>query len=62
MKASLLVAFMLQAQPGGLDVGPKVGDALPSFTLPDQEGRPRDFASLKGPQGLVLVFFRSADW
>ena len=29
---------------------------------PDQEGRQRDFQSLTGPNGLVLVFFRSADW
>ena len=62
MKASIFVALLFQAQPGLPDMGPKLGERLPAFTLPDQEGRPRDFASLKGPQGLVLVFFRSADW
>jgi len=42
--------------------GPQVGDTLPAFSAPDQQGRLRDLASLGGPEGLVLVFFRSADW
>lgn len=43
-------------------VGPKVGDALPAFSLPDQGGQPRSLKSLLGPKGAVIVFFRSADW
>ena len=43
-------------------LGPRVGAALPAFELRDQDGHLRDFSSLAGPQGLVLVFFRSADW
>jgi hypothetical protein len=43
-------------------IGPQVGDTVPDFTLPDQEGRSRTLESLMGPQGLVLVFYRSADW
>jgi hypothetical protein len=43
-------------------VGPKVGDALPEFSLRDQGGRPRSLKSLLGPNGAVIVFFRSADW
>lgn len=49
----------------GLDVttlGPQVGDVVPDFTLPDQQGRTRTLSSLMGPNGLVLVFVRSADW
>jgi len=42
--------------------GPEPGSKIPAFSLPDQTGQMRDFASLKGPKGLVLVFFRSADW
>jgi cytochrome oxidase Cu insertion factor (SCO1/SenC/PrrC family) len=42
--------------------GPQEGEVLPAFALKDQDGRERDFASLQGPNGLVLVFFRSADW
>ena len=43
-------------------VGPKVGDALPAFGLPDQRGTVRSLKSLLGPNGAVIVFFRSADW
>jgi hypothetical protein len=43
-------------------LGPQVGDRVPDFTLNDQEGRARSLASLVGPKGLMLVFFRSADW
>jgi hypothetical protein len=50
MMTLALLAF-LAALPG---VGPAVGEAIPAFELVDQEGR--------RPKGLVLVFFRSADW
>ncbi len=43
-------------------VGPQVGDVAPAFSLPDQTGAARDLASLTGPNGLMLVFSRSADW
>ena len=43
-------------------VGPQVGDIVPSFSLPDQTGATRDLDSLMGPNGLMLVFSRSADW
>jgi cytochrome oxidase Cu insertion factor (SCO1/SenC/PrrC family) len=43
-------------------VGPQVGDALPDFSLRDQRGQVRSLKSLLGPNGAVIVFFRSADW
>ena len=43
-------------------LGPQVGSRVPAFTLLDQKGQQRTLASLMGPQGLMLVFFRSADW
>jgi peroxiredoxin len=43
-------------------MGPRVGDALPEFTLRDQGGQTRSLKSLLGPKGAVIVFFRSADW
>ena len=42
--------------------GPQVGDRVPDFTLIDQTGRSRTLTSVMGPKGLMLVFFRSADW
>jgi len=60
-------AVMQQAspQPSLPDVqklGPQVGTRVPAFTLLDQKGQSRTLASLTGPKGLMLVFFRSADW
>ncbi|HUA20953.1 MAG TPA: hypothetical protein VMB25_19530 [Bryobacteraceae bacterium] len=42
--------------------GPEPGRRIPDFTLPDQNGQPRSLANLAGPNGLFLVFHRSADW
>jgi cytochrome oxidase Cu insertion factor (SCO1/SenC/PrrC family) len=59
-----LLALMQAAasNPRPADLGPRVGERLPSFSLRDQDGTPRALDSLAGPKGLVLVFFRSADW
>jgi len=43
-------------------VGPAIGAIAPGFSLVDQFGQKRALASLMRPNGLVLVFFRSADW
>jgi hypothetical protein len=43
-------------------LGPQVGDRVPDFTLQDQGGRSRTLQSLMGRNGLMLVFYRSADW
>ena len=43
-------------------LGPRVGAAVPAFNLPDQTGQRRTLHSVMGPNGVVLVFFRSADW
>jgi len=42
--------------------GPAAGATAPDFSLLDQHGKRRTMESLMGPQGVVLVFFRSADW
>jgi len=68
MISTLLGLALLQAPPPNTDnpdpagLGPKVGQVLPPFALEDQHGASRDLVSLTGPKGLVLVFFRSADW
>jgi hypothetical protein len=43
-------------------LGPKVGERVPDFSLPDQHGQVQTLKSTFGPKGAVLVFFRSADW
>jgi hypothetical protein len=42
--------------------GPAVGAKVPGFQLSDQTGASHSLESLMGPKGLMLVFFRSADW
>jgi len=46
----------------GYSTGPEPGARAPEFALPDQSGRARTLADLIGPGGLLLVFYRSADW
>jgi methionine sulfoxide reductase heme-binding subunit len=58
----LLTSPYLLGQNTQFDVGIKVGERIPSFKLGDQAGNLRDFNSVKGPKGVVLLFFRSADW
>ena len=43
-------------------VGPQVGHAVPPLEGVDQFGRTHTLASVAGPKGTMLVFFRSADW
>jgi hypothetical protein len=39
-----------------------VGTKAPDFRARDQFGHEQTIESLAGPNGLVLLFFRSADW
>lgn len=43
-------------------LGPQVGELVPDFSLPDQNGRIRTRDSILGPNGAILLFHRSADW
>jgi hypothetical protein len=66
LMACLAAALGLWGQGQGLhdaaQIGPAAGAITPEFSLPDQFGQRRTLESLMQPQGLVLVFFRSADW
>lgn len=43
-------------------LGPQVGDLIPDFSLPDQNGQIQTRESILGPNGAILLFHRSADW
>ena len=45
-----------------MSIGLAVGQKAPAFSVHDQFGRVQTLDSLKGPNGTVLLFFRSADW
>jgi hypothetical protein len=40
----------------------KVGDQIPALRTADQFGKERDFDNLKGTNGLIILFFKSAEW
>ena len=45
-----------------MSMGLAVGQKAPAFSLHDQFGGTQTLDSLKGANGTVLLFFRSADW
>jgi hypothetical protein len=47
---------------GGEGTGPAVGQSIPDFQALDQDGNSRSFADVAGAKGLLLLFYRSADW
>jgi hypothetical protein len=63
---AVVVALFTTAIIGALaedfNPGLQIGQILVPFRLPDQNGRLQDFSAIKGPKGLALLFFRSADW
>jgi hypothetical protein len=61
----LVFAFLQAAQPAPVDtskIGPQVGQAVPPIRGVDQFGKTQTLESIYGPNGAMLVFFRSADW
>lgn len=42
--------------------GPEVGAQAPGFQATDHLGKAQSFDDLAGENGLLLLFFRSADW
>ena len=49
-------------EPAAPSIGLQIGQPAPTFALPDQFGRQQSNEILKGSNGTVLLFFRSADW
>jgi hypothetical protein len=45
-----------------MSIGLAIGQRAPAFSARDQFGRVQTLDSLKGSNGTVLLFFRSADW
>jgi hypothetical protein len=59
-----LAVILLLAEIAGaaIKTGPEVNATIPAFSLPDQNGITQTLASITGPKGAMLVFYRSADW
>ena len=43
-------------------IGLQIGEKAPEFAATDQFGREQSNETLRGAEGTVLLFFRSADW
>jgi hypothetical protein len=57
----IAVAIATFAQPA-IQTGPAVRQKIPDFRAQDQNGKMQTLASISGPEGAMLVFYRSADW
>jgi len=64
MRILALGAFLVASLAGQTvaKTGPAVGEKVPDFEAVDQDGATHSLHSLMGPKGMMLVFFRSADW
>lgn len=61
--AVALVLLAIPAAAQDIDaLGPQVGQQVPAFAGVDQFGRTQTLQSVLGPEGAMIVFFRSADW
>ena len=65
--AALVLGFSSQAMQSRTQIdvgslGPQVGEQVPDFTLPDQNGRVWTRDSILGPNGALVLFHRSASW
>jgi cytochrome oxidase Cu insertion factor (SCO1/SenC/PrrC family) len=60
----ITIGFASQKPPEATEpeIGIHVGQTIPRFTASDQFGNEVSSESLKGPNGTILLFFRSADW
>ncbi len=58
----LIACSAIAQTPPAIKTGLAVGETIPAFSAIDQSGRTQTLASIVGPKGAMLVFFRSADW
>ena len=64
------VAAMVAQEPFDTDdpldadfrTGVEIGARIPPFRIEDSNGEVWDFEKIKGPNGALLHFYRSADW
>lgn len=49
-------------KPAVIEVGPKLNQKAPDIYVVDSNEKPTSIEALSGEKGLMLVFFRSADW
>jgi hypothetical protein len=58
----LIASVVTSAAWGAAKTGPDRGQVIPEFSARDQKGKLQTLATIAGPKGAMLVFYRSADW
>ncbi|MEE9227165.1 MAG: hypothetical protein V3U66_05475 [Acidobacteriota bacterium] len=59
---SVFFLFPSMASDEPIFTGPEIGASIPAIQASDQWGKTREFKDLSGPEGLLLLFFRTVDW
>ncbi len=59
---AIVAAAAVPAVAASIKVGPAVGTKAPPITATTLAGKPATMAAMAGSKGLVIVFFRSAEW
>ncbi|TPH13398.1 peroxiredoxin family protein [Litorilituus lipolyticus] len=63
--ATLLLAVFAQchaSEKKTIEIGPKIGEIAPEIMVVDENNKKQTIKSLSQENGMILVFFRSADW
>ncbi len=59
---SVFFLFPSMASDEPISTGPEIGASIPAIQASDQWGKTREFEDLSGPEGLLLLLFRTVDW
>ena len=59
---SVFFVFPAAAADVPISTGPEIGTRIPAIQASDQWGKTRKFEDLTGPDGLLLLFYRTVDW
>ncbi|HTR64777.1 MAG TPA: hypothetical protein VMH85_03315 [Terriglobales bacterium] len=64
MKTLVLLLALFSVNPASSQQMPglEMGTVAPTIHARDQFGKEQTTATLMGPKGMVLLFFRSSDW
>ena len=58
----LLASTAVSAKTNLTDIGPKIGEKAPAITAIDTKKQTVNIKQLSRDKGLIILFFRSADW
>ncbi len=62
MAVTALAFFFIPAAQAEIATGPEVGTKIPDIRTLDQHGKMLSFEDLSGSEGLLMLFYRTADW